>query len=452
MNATSTSRRGGNRVVITGMGWVTPLGCDLDGAWSRMLAGESAVGPVSRFDAGSFGTNFAAEVKGFRLEDHLPAEAAARHESGGLHTQFALASAEAAWRQSGLSILKINPRMLGIYFGAGEGPVDHGPFFRANMAAWAAESRDLDTARWAEAALELLAHRGEVEQEPHAALCHLADRFGARGPSYNCMTACAASTQAVGEAFEILRRGDADVMLAGGAHSMIHPLGMTGFIRLTAMSKRRDDFATAARPFDRTRDGFVMGEGAGTVVLETLDHARARGANILAEVAGYGSTADAYRITDIHPDGRGGAAAMKRALEQAGIDPAAREASGRPQVHYISAHGTGTPENDGTETRAVKSVFGELAGEVPFSSIKSMTGHLIQAAGAVELMTCVMAIRTGMVPPTINLHNPDPDCDLDYVPLKARDVRGAGGVGVCLSNGFGFGGQNDCVCVRGVGG
>lgn len=450
MNVSPTSRRGGNRVVITGMGWVTPLGCDLDGAWSRMLAGESAVGPVTRFDAASFGTNFAAEVKGFRLEDHLPAEAVERHAAGGLNTKFALASAEQAWRQSGLEISKLNPRMLGIYYGAGEGPVDDGPFFRANMAAWDAEARDLDTVRWAEAALELLGHRSEVEQEPHAALCHLADRFGARGPSYNCMTACAASTQAVGEAFEILRRGDADVMLAGGSHSMIHTLGMTGFIRLTAMSKRRDDFATAARPFDRTRDGFVMGEGAGTVVLETLEHAKARGATIIAEVAGYGSTADAYRITDIHPDGRGGAAAMKRALEQAGIDPTARGSgdSGRPAVHYISAHGTGTPENDGTETRAVKSVFGELAKEVPFSSIKSMTGHLIQAAGAVELMTCVMAIRTGMVPPTINLHNADPDCDLDYVPLKARDLNPAGGVEVCLSNGFGFGGQNDCVCVR----
>jgi 3-oxoacyl-[acyl-carrier-protein] synthase II len=262
------------------------------------------------------------------------------------------------------------------------------------------------------------------------------------------MTACAASTQATGEAFEIIRRGDADVMMAGGAHSMIHLLGMTGFIRLTAMSTRRDDPATASRPFNQTRDGFVMGEGAGIVILEELEHALARGATPLAEVAGFGSSADAYRITDIDPDGMGAAKAMRRALSQAGIDPEKPGPDGRPPVQYVSAHGTGTSENDGIETKAVKATFGEQAGRVPFPSLKSMMGHLIQAAGAVELIACVQSIRSGFVPPTINLDTPDPACDLDYVPNEPRDLREEGGVDVCLSNSFGFGGQNDSICVR----
>jgi 3-oxoacyl-[acyl-carrier-protein] synthase II len=268
------------------------------------------------------------------------------------------------------------------------------------------------------------------------------------GPAFNCMTACAASTQAIGEAFEIIRRGDAPAMLAGGAHTMIHPLGMTGFIRLTAMSQRRATPQSAARPFDQTRDGFVMGEGAGILVLEDLDHAQRRGATILAEIAGYGSSADAFRITDIQPEGKGAIAAMSQALRQAGINPREPGPDGRPAIHYISAHGTGTKENDKIETLAVKGVFGPLAPKVPFSSVKSMIGHLIQAAGAVELMTCVMAIKTGVVPPTMNYANPDPDCDLDYVPNKARDLAHLGGVDACLSNSFGFGGQNDTVVIR----
>lgn len=288
----------------------------------------------------------------------------------------------------------------------------------------------------------------EIEQEPHMALSYLSHAFGLRGPAFNCMTACAASTQAVGEAFETIRRGDADLMLAGGSHSMIHPLGMTGFIRLTAMSKRRDEPATASRPFDKTREGFVMGEGAGMVVLEDLEHALQRGATPLVEVAGFGSSADAFRITDIQPDGAGAQVAMRRALAQAGIDPLQRTPTGRPPVHYISAHGTGTPENDGIETTAVKSVFGPLAPQVPFSSVKSMLGHLIQAAGAVELITCVKAIQTGIAPPTINLQNPDPECDLDHVPNVARDLNALGGIDACLSNSFGFGGQNNTICVR----
>lgn len=445
------------RIVITGQGWVTPLGHDVDAVWARLLAGESAIGAVTRFDARSFSTNFAAEVRDFDLartfKDTSP------HAHAAINTRFALAAAARAWRSAGLACENgsgfralpdpaIDPRRMGMYLGSGEGPVDTEGFFAANLAGWRPAERAIDDPAWASAAYALMNAAREVEQEPNLCLTHLARAFGCRGPAFNCMTACAASTQAIGEAVEIIRRGDADAMLAGGAHTMIHPLGMTGFIRLTAMSGDRDDPKTAARPFDQTRDGFVMGEGAGIVVLEDLEHALARKAPILAEVVGYGSSADAFRITDIQPDGKGAQAAMLHCLRQAGINPREPGPDGRPGVHYISAHGTGTKENDRIETIAVKGVFGPLAPRVPFSSVKSMFGHLIQAAGAVELITCVQAIRTGFAPPTMNLNTPDPECDLDYVPNRARDLRGEGGIRVCLSNSFGFGGQNNTLCIR----
>ncbi len=428
------------------MGWVTPLGHDIDGAWSRLLRGDTGIGPVTRFDASTFATNFAAEVKGFRLEDF--GVDPARHEGAGPSTQFALAAAAQAWRRAGLDRARpARPQRIGLYLGAGEGTPDYDNFMATNLAGWRDETRRVDAAVWARTAFERLDALHELEQEPNMALAHLAEEFGCRGPAFNCMTACAASTQAIGEAFEIIRRADADAMMAGGCHTMIHPLGMTGFIRLTAMSGRTESPQTAARPFDQTRDGFVMGEGAGIVVIEELEHARARGATPLAEITGYGSSADAFRITDIQSEGKGAVAAMMQALRQAGISP--REPAGaRPPIQYISAHGTGTKENDKIETFAVKQVFGPLAGKIPFSSIKSMMGHLIQAAGAVELITCVKAIETGIVPPTMNLQNPDPECDLDYVPNKARDMNASGGVEACLSNSFGFGGQNDTLVVR----
>ena len=270
----------------------------------------------------------------------------------------------------------------------------------------------------------------ELEQEPNMPLSHLALLTGARGPALNCLTACAASTQAIGEAAQILRRGDADVMIGGGAHSMIHPFGVTGFNRLTALSTANDAPPAASRPFDGQRGGFVLGEGAGVVILETLDHAMARNAPILAEVVGFGSTADAFRITDQAPDGAGAVAAMREAMKDAKLTPA--------DIHYINAHGTGTRENDGNETGAIRTVFGDRAKAVPVSSIKSMMGHLIAAAGAVELITCVLAIRDNVLPPTMNLDHPDPECDLDYVPLKARDRK----VDYAMSNSFGFGGHN----------
>lgn len=437
-----------SRVVITGMGLITPLGFGAETVFERLLSGASGVGRVSRYDAGTFKTNFAAEVKGFDLRAFI-GDQAEPHLGAGVSTQFAIAAAKQAFDQAGLSSAKdLKRRRFGIYLGAGEGSLDFENYAAAHVDGWDAENRRLDTAKWARSAYERMDADRELEQEPQMTLAHVASAFGCRGPSSNCMTACAASTQAVGEAYEILRRGDADVMFAGGAHSMIHPLGMTGFIRLTAMSRRNDSYQTAARPFDATRDGFVMGEGAAMLVLETEEHAIARGARPLAEIAGYGSTADAFRITDIAPGHRGAQGAMQQALRQAGINPREPGPDGRPPVQYVCAHGTGTKENDKLETAAVKAVFGPLAPRVPVSSVKSMMGHLIQAAGAAGTIVCVQSIRTGKIAPTINLQHPDPECDLDYVPNTARDVNAEGGVTVCLNNSAGFGGQNDTVCVR----
>lgn len=448
------------RIVITGQGWITPLGHDIASVWSKLLAGASGVDRVTRYDASTFATNFAAEVRNFSLAQFLDTHAS--HSHAGLNTQFALAAAAQAWKQAKLGedpdspgfAPKAHPSLdmsrFGMYLGAGEGSLDYDNFLSVNLAGWNKEARTIDDLAWTKAALQRMSFVAEQEQEPNTTLTHLAHEFGCAGPAFNCMTACAAGNQAIGEAFEILRRGDADLMFAGAAHSMIHPLGMTGFIRLTAMTTNRANYKSLPRPFDSTRDGFVMGEGAGMLVLEELEHARARGATPLAEIVGYGSTADAYRMTDIHPEGKGASRAMLLACEQAGIDPRVAGPDGRPPVHYISAHGTGTQENDSIETAGVKAVFGPLASQIPFSSVKSMLGHLIQAAGAVELITCVQAIRTGFVPPTINLHDPDPECDLDYVPNASRDLRALGGVKVCLSNGFGFGGQNDCLCLRAI--
>jgi 3-oxoacyl-[acyl-carrier-protein] synthase II len=264
---------------------------------------------------------------------------------------------------------------------------------------------------------------------------HLASMFDAQGPNFNCLTACAASSQAIGEAAEIIRRGDADVMLSGGTHSMIHPFGVTGFNLLTALSTRNDEPTRASRPFDRERDGFVLGEGASMVILEDLDRAKARGATIHGEMVGYGSTADAFRITDTHPEGRGAIRCVQMALADAQMNP--------DQVDYVNAHGTSTTVNDKVETLAIKQVFGPRAYKLPMSSTKSMMGHLIAAAGATELIICLMAIRDGVLPPTINYDNPDPLCDLDYVPNTAREAR----CDVALSNSFGFGGQNIALLV-----
>jgi 3-oxoacyl-[acyl-carrier-protein] synthase II len=270
----------------------------------------------------------------------------------------------------------------------------------------------------------------ELEQELHTTTAHVASYFDLQGPNYNCLTACAASSQAIGEATELIRHGDADVMLSGGSHSMIHPFGVTGFNLLTALSTRNDAPQKASRPFDLNRDGFVLGEGAGMLVLEELEHARRRKATIHAEVTGYGSTGDAHAVTDSHPEGRGAIACIAAAVKDSGLKV--------DDIGYINAHGTSTKVNDRVETIAIKHVFGETARTVPVSSSKSMLGHLIAAAGAVELIISVMAIRHGVLPPTINYEVPDPECDLDYIPNTAREKK----VQHVLSNSFGFGGQN----------
>jgi 3-oxoacyl-[acyl-carrier-protein] synthase II len=428
------------RVVITGIGWVTPLGCDIESAWSRLLKGDSAIAPTRHFDASTFPTRFSAQVPAeYDYRRYVSKPVA--HEGVGLNTAFALGAAAQAWRAAGLDrFTTLDRERLGLYLGSGEGSLDFDNYVAANLAGWDADKRGIDAGKWVAVARQRMTALREIEQEPNMPLTHLAMEFEAHGPAYNCLTACAASTQAIGEASEVIRRGQADVMITGGAHTMIHPFGVTGFNRLTALSTRNDSCLTAARPFDRTRDGFVLGEGSGMVILETLEHAQKRSAPILAEVVGFGSSADAYRITDIQPDGRGAIASMTQALrqahERAGIQP--------QDIDYISAHGTGTKENDSIESRAVRGAFGELAKSIPISSIKSMMGHLIAAAGAVELITCVLAIRDGRIPPTINLNDPDPECDLDYVPNAARPRK----VDVALSNSFGFGGQNDTLIIR----
>lgn len=448
-----TTPRAAQRVVITGQGAVTPLGHDVDSTWAGLLAGRSAIGPIEGFEAGQFATNFGAEVKGFELEKYLSADQIRAHMHAGRSTRFALASAQQAWHQAGLDACEgLGAHRVGVYLGAGEGTPDYDNFVEVNLEGWDAQQRQSDPVAWANAAMARLDAHREFEQEPNVAVAHVAELVGASGPAMNCMTACAASTQAIGEAAAIIRRGDAEVMLAGGCHSMLHPLGMSGFMRLTAMSTRRDDPQHASRPFDRGRDGFVMGEGAGIVVLESLDHALERGATVLAEVSGFGSSADAFRITDMHPEGEGATLAMAGAMRQAGLDPHASRADGRPVVDYISAHGTSTKENDSVETRAIKALFGEQAGSLVVSSIKSMMGHLIQAAGAVEVIACVQAIGTGWLPPTMHVEDQDPECDLDVVPNAARDLGtsewGGVGVKVCLTNSFGFGGQNDSLILR----
>lgn len=423
-----------NRIVITGIGWITPMGNDIETVWKRLLAGESGIARTTLFEADTFPTHINAEVKNFNLADHVTDLSSCKGVAR--HTQFALAACADAWKAAKLEGATLDMDRVGIYLGAGEGDMNMAPFMAAAFGSYKPDIQKIDAVKWAEIARERMCPVREGENEPNMPLSHVAVLTGARGPALNCLTACAASTQAIGEAAEILRRGDADVMISGGAHSMIHPFGVTGFNRLTALSTMNDDPPRASRPFDMTRGGFVLGEGAGMVILETLDHAQKRGAPILAEVAGYGSTADAFRITDQHPDGTGAVIAMKEALADANLTP--------QDIDYINAHGTGTRENDGNETGAIKQVFGDHAKNVPVSSIKSMMGHLIAAAGSVELITCVLALRDQVLPPTMNLHTHDPECDLDYVPNAARKAR----VRTAMSNSFGFGGQNDTIIIK----
>jgi 3-oxoacyl-[acyl-carrier-protein] synthase II len=408
------------------MGCVTPLGTTVKELWDNLKAGRSGVDYTTLFDASNFPTRIAAEVRNWSLAD--VGEDPTLWEKRGRHTKFAIGAAKQAMDDSGVAGT-VDPDRFGVYLGAGEGQQDFHNF--SHMMVAAIKNGSLDLGVFIQEGLRRLDPQLELEQEPNMPAAYVATRFGAEGPNFNCLTACAASSQAIGEATEIIRRGDADVMISGGAHSMIHPFGVTGFNLLTALSEHNEEPQRASRPFDLHRDGFVLGEGAAMIVLEEYERARKRGAPIYGEILGYGTTADAFRITDTHPEGRGAISCMRMALRDAQKNP--------EEIDYINAHGTSTQVNDRVETIAIKQALGaDVAYKVPVSSTKSMMGHLIAAAGATELIICLLAMRDGVLPPTINYETPDPECDLDYVPNVAREKK----VRTILTNSFGFGGQN----------
>jgi 3-oxoacyl-[acyl-carrier-protein] synthase II len=400
------------RVVITGMGCISPVGNKVKETWESILAGRSGAGMITHFDASKHKTRFAAEVKGFD-----PVVLFGQREARKMDrfTQFAAAVAMEALDQSGLKIDESNRDRVGVMIGTGIGGI--GSLLEQ---------------------VEVMRERGPDRVSPFlvpmmisdSAAGMLAIRFGARGPNMALATACASGNNAIGEALEIIRRGAADAMMAGGSEAALVPVAMAGMNVMTALSTRNDDPQTASRPFDKDRDGFLMGEGAGMVILESLEHAQARGANILCELTGYGTTDDAHHISAPAENGAGAAIAMKLALENADLDLG--------DVGYINAHGTSTPLNDKSETAAIKTVFGEQAYNIPISSTKSMTGHLLGASGALEAVFCILAIRDEILPATINYHTPDPECDLDYVPNQPRKASPKH----VMSNSFGFGGHN----------
>ncbi|WP_448590524.1 beta-ketoacyl-ACP synthase II [Thermoflexus hugenholtzii] len=406
------------RVVITGMGAITPLGNDVETFWRNVVAGRSGVGPITLFDASAMKTRIAAEVKGFDPEAWFGRKEARRMDR---YAQFALAATQQALQDARLDPAHVDRERVGVILGTGIGGI--GALVQG---------------------VETLMTRGPDRISPFMVPMMLADTapgliaiaYGFRGPNMAVVTACASGTNAIGEAMHLIRRGDADVVIAGGAEAAILPVAVAAFNVMGTISTRNEEPERASRPFDRTRDGFVMGEGAGILILERLEHARARGARIYAEVVGYGTSADAYHITAPLENGEGAALAMRRALADAGL-------SSR-DIDYINAHGTSTPLNDKSETQAIKAVFGEAAYDVPISSTKSMIGHLLGAAGAVEAIVCIRAITDGIIPPTINYEHPDPECDLDYVPNVARRKP----VRTAMSNSFGFGGHNACVIFR----
>ena len=400
------------RVVITGMGCITPLGNDADSLWDAILAGRSGVGPITHYDPSEFKTQFAAEVKGFDGATLFGSREARRMDR---FAQFAVAASMQAVTDAHLTIDDSNRDRTGVVIGTGIGGL--GTLFEQ---------------------MQVYSERGPARVSPFLVPMMIPDtgagmvaiQLGLRGPNMAVVTACATGTNAIGEAAEMIRRGKADVMLAGGAEASIVPIAMAGLNVMTALSTNNEDPQGASRPFDLNRDGFVMGEGAAVLVLESLESAQARGAAILAEVLGYAATNDAYHITAPAENGAGAALCMRVALEDAGL--------GTNDIDYINAHGTSTQINDKSETAAIKTVFGEQAYNIPISSTKSMTGHMLGASGAVEALICVKTIREGVLPPTINYETPDPECDLDYVPNAARPTR----MRRVMSNSFGFGGHN----------
>ena len=406
------------RVVITGIGLITPVGHNRKSTWSSLMKGESGVDYITSFDAEGFETRIAAEIHDFDAAAILGRREARRLDR---FSQFACASTLEALDQAGLDMSWQDPDRVAVLVGSGVG----GIITLSNQ-------------------YDVLARRGPKRVSPFLIPMMLSDMasgqvsmmIGAKGPNFNTVSACASGADAIGEGAEMIRRGRVDVAIAGGSEAAICPIGMAGFSACMALSKRNDDPAGASRPFDAGRDGFVLGEGAGVLVLENYEHARSRGATVLAEFAGYGSTSDAFHVTQPDPQGEGAARAMKHALDMAGMAP--------EDITYINAHGTSTPLNDKFETMAVKRVFGEHAYKVPISSTKSMTGHLLGAAGGIESAFSVMAISESAIPPTINLEEPDPDCDLDYVPYTPRRGR----VETSMTNSLGFGGHNASVIFK----
>ncbi len=423
------------RVVVTGMGAVTPLGLNVQETWSGIVSGNSGADYITLFDASSFPTKIAAEVKGFNFDVSQFSDTDLVY--AGRNTRMAVMAAKEAFNDAGFKPGGIDTEKFGVYLGSGEGQLDFYNFINLLISSW--KEGEIKGDIFLREGKDVLHPFKELEQEPFMASRHLARLFKAGGPNFSCLTACAAGSQAIGEAAAIIRRGHADIMLSGGCHSMIHPFGVTGFILLSALSSRNDEPQKASRPFDLKRDGFVLGEGAGILVLEELGHARKRNAGIYGEILGYGTSSDAFRITDVHPDGRGAGQCMEAALTDAGLNP--------EDIGYINAHGTSTQINDRVESLAIRNVFKEHAKNVAVSSTKSMTGHLIAAAGAVELEICLLAMKHSILPPTINYENPDPACNLDYVPNKPREKE----IKFSMSNSFGFGGQNVSLVVAGSG-
>lgn len=407
-----------NRVVITGLGVISPLGNDIDTFWNHLIQGKSGVSTITRFDTSDFAVKIAAEVKDFNPLDFMNKKDAKRMDR---FVQFAVAASKMALEHAGLDMDKVEKERVGTYIGSGIG--------------------GLETL---EEQHKVMMKRGPRRVSPFFVPMMIANmasgivsiQIGAKGPNSAAISACATGTHCVGDAFKILQRGDADVMIAGGTEATILPMAVAGFSAMGALSTNNEAPEKASRPFDRDRDGFVMGEGAGVLVLETLEHAQKRGANIIAEVVGYGMTADAYHLTSPDPEGDGAKRSMLMAVKDAGLEP--------EDVDYINAHGTSTDYNDKFETIAIKGAFGEHAKRLAISSTKSMTGHLLGAAGGIETIATALAIKEGIVPPTINLENPDPDCDLDYVPNEARKMR----VRVALSNSLGFGGHNATIALK----
>jgi 3-oxoacyl-[acyl-carrier-protein] synthase II len=400
------------RVVVTGMGCISPVGNNVKESWDSILAGKSGAGMITHFDASKHKTRFAAEVKGFD-----PVVLFGQREARKMDrfTQFATAVAMEALEHSGLKVNESNRDRVGVMIGTGIGGI--GSLLEQ---------------------VEVMRERGPDRVSPFLVPMMISDsapgmlaiRFGARGPNMALATACASGNNAIGEALEIIRRGAADAMIAGGSEAALVPVAMAGMNVMTALSTRNDDPHTASRPFDKDRDGFLMGEGAGMLILESLEHAQGRGANILCELTGYGTTDDAHHISAPAENGAGAAIAMRLALENANLELG--------EVGYINAHGTSTPLNDKSETAAIKTVFGEQAYNIPISSTKSMTGHLLGASGALEAVFCILAIREEILPATINYQTPDPECDLDYVPNQPRKASPKH----VMSNSFGFGGHN----------